>query len=179
MAEEIAAEPELVGLSWASPGVDAARQSADFSDFFAESFHHTLGLVTLSCGNPTLAEEVTQEAFARALDRWTAVSAMRRPDRWVLKVASNMIIDHIRKTRRETPLDPGIKAAVPDQVEEIWVRWNLDRLTPMQRTSILLHHRDGWRIDEIANLIDRSRETVRTHLRLARRHLRDYCGPAL
>jgi RNA polymerase sigma factor (sigma-70 family) len=167
--------PEALGSSWPSIRVDAAREAADFSVFFAERFHQTLGLVTLSCGNPTLAEEVTQEAFARALDRWTTVSTMRRPERWVLKVAHNMIIDHVRKTRREAPLDPGIKAAVPDQVEEIWMRWNLDRLTPMQRASILLRYRDGLRIDEIARLVDRSTETVRTHLRLARRRLRDYC----
>ena len=152
------------------------KETADFSGFFAERFHQTLGLVYVSCGNPTLAEEVTQEAFARALDRWSSVSAMRRPDRWVLKVASNMIVDHVRKTRREAPLDPGIQANAPDQVEEIWIRWNLDRLTPMQRASILLRYRDGLRIDEIAALIDRSTETVRTHLRLGRRRLREYCA---
>jgi RNA polymerase sigma factor (sigma-70 family) len=167
--------PEALESSWPSINVDAAHQAADFSVFFAASFHQTLGLVTLSCGDPSLAEEVTQEAFARALDRWNAVSTMRRPERWVLKVASNMIVDHVRKTRRETALDAGLKASVPDQVEEIWMRWNLERLTPMQRASILLRYRDGLRVDEIADLIDRSTETVRTHLRLARRRLRDYC----
>jgi RNA polymerase sigma-70 factor (ECF subfamily) len=171
--------PEALGSSWPSIKAGAARATGDFSVFFAESFHQTLGLVTLSCGNPTLAEEVTQEAFARALDRWSSVAAMRRPERWVLKVASNMIVDHVRKTRRESPLDPGIKATVPDQVEEMWMRWNLERLTPMQRASIVLRYRDGLRIDEIAALIDRSTETVRTHLRLARRRLRDYCGEEL
>lgn len=169
------AGPAALGSSWRSIGVDTANEAADFSVFFAERFHQTLGLVALSCGNPGLAEEVTQEAFARALDRWATVAAMRRPERWVLKVASNMIVDHARKTRRETPLDSGIEATVPDQVEKIWMRWNLDRLTPMQRTSILLRYRDGLRVEEIAVLIDRSTETVRTHLRLARRRLRDYC----
>lgn len=166
--------PEALGSSWPSIRVDTAGEAADFSVFFAETFHRTLGLVTLSCGNPTLAEEVTQEAFARALDRWSAVSAMRRPERWVLRVASNMVVDHVRKTRRETPLDPAIRATAPDQVEQIWMRWNLGRLTPMQRASILLRYRDGLRISEIAHLVDRSTETVRTHLRLGRRRLREY-----
>ena len=169
--------PQALGSSRSAIRVEENRETADFSVFFAKSFHETLGLVALSCGNISLAEEATQEAFARALDRWDAVSTMRRPERWVLKVASNMIVDHLRKTRRETELGLAIEATAPDQVEQIWLRWNLARLTPMQRASLLLRYRDGFRIAEIAHVLDRSTETVRTHLRLARRRLRDYCGP--
>ncbi|MEA2645052.1 MAG: hypothetical protein QOE92_135 [Chloroflexota bacterium] len=166
-----------IALDAARGPLDAqAAAEEDFSAFFAARYHETLGLVALSCGSPSLAEDVTQEAFARALDRWARVGQMARPDRWVLKVASNLVVDHLRKTRREATLDGGLEARADDHVERIWIDHNLDRLTPMQRTVMLLRHRDGLRVDEVAVAIGRSVETVRTHLRLGRRRMRELCG---
>jgi RNA polymerase sigma-70 factor (ECF subfamily) len=149
-----------------------SRSAGEFSDFFRDSFHQTLGLVALSVGSPAVAEDATQEAFARALTRWDSVSRMNRPDRWVLKVAMNLAVDHHRKHARHDELDAEQPERVPDQVEQLWIRWQLEQLTPMQRRAVLLHYFDGLAIEEVAEALRRSKETIRTHLRLARERLR-------
>ena len=166
----------VVPAAATSPPAVAVDGSRDFSSFLAARYQEILGLVALSCGSSSLAEDVAQEAFARALDRWDAVGPMDRPDRWVLKVASNLVVDHVRRARREIVLDATIEAQPTDHVQRIWVDFNLDQLTPMQRTAILLHHRDGLRVDEVAAAVGRSVETIRTHLRLGRRRMRELCG---
>jgi RNA polymerase sigma-70 factor (sigma-E family) len=50
------------------------------------------------------AEDVAQEALARAVVRWERVGD--RPEGWVTRVASNLAIDRIRRRRR--PLPPPI-----------------------------------------------------------------------
>jgi RNA polymerase sigma factor (sigma-70 family) len=145
-----------------------------FHQFFLLAYEQTLGLVTVALGDRGLAEDAAQEAFARAFDRWNAVSRMSHPDRWVAKVAMNLAIDQLRRTTRETALDPSIEAPVRDDVEALWVRWNLERLTPMQRATVVRRYLEGMPVQEVARSLGRSPQTVKTHLRLARGRLRQF-----
>jgi RNA polymerase sigma-70 factor (ECF subfamily) len=151
-----------------------ATDQSGFDEFFALRYEQTLGLVTLATGDRALAEDATQEAFARAFNRWRTVSVMSHPDRWVARVAINLAIDHLRKTSRESSIDTLIEAPPHDQVEELWVRWNLDRLTPMQRATVICRYMDGMPVDEVALAMGRSPQTIKTHLRLARGRLRGF-----
>src|SRR5881296_4068856 len=68
------------------------------------------------------AEEVVQEAFAQALDRWPANGVPERPGAWLLTTARRRALDRLRHTRRagaradalayETAL--GAMDAIPD-----------------------------------------------------------------
>jgi RNA polymerase sigma-70 factor (ECF subfamily) len=46
------------------------------------------------------AEEVVQEAFAQALDRWPATGLPDRPGAWLLTAARRRALDRLRHTRR-------------------------------------------------------------------------------
>ena len=151
---------------------DKERADEEFSAFFARAYEQTLGVVVLATGERNLAEDATQEAFARCLDDWRSVKAKDRPDRWVARVALNLAIDHLRKVARETSLDTAHHAPRADHVEELWVRWNLDQLTPMQRAAVVRRYVEGRSVEEVASALGRSRDTVKTHLRLARGRLR-------
>lgn len=50
-----------------------------FDGFFDEYYGAVARSLALACGDRHAAEEATQEAFARALDRWRSVRAMERP----------------------------------------------------------------------------------------------------
>src|SRR5262249_27631233 len=47
-----------------------------------------------------LAEEIVQEAFEQALDRWPATGAPDRPGGWLLTTARRRAIDRLRRARR-------------------------------------------------------------------------------
>jgi RNA polymerase sigma-70 factor (ECF subfamily) len=101
---------------------------------------------------------------------------MARRDAWVLKVASNLVVDHVRRVRRETGLDARLPAPARDEVDAIWMQWNLDRLTPMQRASMILRYQQDMPVADVARALARSVETVRSHLRLGRRQMRTLCA---
>ena len=150
------------------------RGPQDFHDFFLLAYEQTIGLVALATGDRALAEDSAQEAFARAYSRWESVGGMSHPDRWVARVAMNLAIDQLRKTVRETVLDGHVTASTVDQVEELWVKWNLARLTPMQRAAVVRRYVEGMPVAEVARSLGRSPQTVKTHLRLARGKLRRF-----
>jgi RNA polymerase sigma factor (sigma-70 family) len=148
---------------------EAARA---FDDLFAGAYHRIVGAVAVVAGDERLAEDATQKAFARAHRRWSRVRTLERPDLWITRVAVRIAIDGWRRRRRETPLSTAVPTAPADDIERLWVRWNLEGLTPMQRASVPLHHAEGRSIADVATRLTRSPNTVRTHLAHARRRLR-------
>jgi RNA polymerase sigma-70 factor (ECF subfamily) len=50
-----------------------------YEEFFSEYFDPIRRSLTLAFGDASLAEDATQEAFARAYRRWSRVSAMDNP----------------------------------------------------------------------------------------------------
>ncbi len=144
-----------------------------FDDFFVEFAREVAAMIALSTGDLSLAEDVTQEAMARAALRWSRVSLMERPDLWVLRVARRLAIDAWRKRRREAHLDPvSMPAPARDEVQRLWVLWGLEQLEPSERMLIILRHRDGLSIDEVADHLGKRPSTAAAYLKRARRHLR-------
>jgi RNA polymerase sigma factor (sigma-70 family) len=151
-----------------------AVEEVEFEHVFAEAYHRVVGLVTAVTGDESLAEDAAQEAFARAYQRWNRVGRLDRPDLWIARVASRIAIDGWRKRRRETALEGTDRGHLSDDVQRLWVRWQLERLSPMQRATVLLHCWEGRPVAEVATLLGRSQATVRTHLLLGRRRFRGF-----
>lgn len=57
--------------------------------------------LTAYTGDRDLAEELAQEALARAYRDWQHVVALERPDAWVHRVAVNLANSHFRRRRHE------------------------------------------------------------------------------
>jgi len=115
------------------------------------------------------AEDVASEAVVRALVRWGRVQGYA--ERWVVVVASNLAVDLLRRQRV-----PVVAAAVvrfeDEVVERVAVEGLLRRLPARQRQVVALRYLAGCSEAEVAETIGVSLETVRTHLKRARRELR-------
>lgn len=57
------------------------------------------GLIRL-CGDFSLAEDMVQDAFSRALERWPAEGIPRNPAGWIATTARRRAIDHVRRAKR-------------------------------------------------------------------------------
>jgi RNA polymerase sigma factor (sigma-70 family) len=128
--------------------------------------------------DPERAEDLAQEAFARAL--------VHKPDNaraWVFIVAANMARDHARRAqveRRHLRLltsEPPDAPAEPHEAQEAEaqlarVRWALEQLTPRDREVLLLWD-SGKSYDEIASHTGLARSAIGTTLARARRRLVD------
>jgi RNA polymerase sigma-70 factor, ECF subfamily len=80
-------------------GGDDRRGS--FEAFYTGAVSRLLGQLFLVTGGLHEAEEVVQEAFARASVRWSWLRDYDAPEAWVRRVAMNLAADRARKLRRQ------------------------------------------------------------------------------
>lgn len=129
------------------------------------------------------AEDVAQDTFVRALERLHQYDDDRPFGSWLLKIATNLALNHLRATKRdrllrqraaEADLDATETAAPSGDKGEAndWSRW-LSKLEEPQRLSIVLFHFHEMPYEEIANVLGLPINTVRTHLHRGRKRLRE------
>ena len=66
-----------------------------------------LGALFVLSGEPDVARDATDEAFARALAHWPKVAAMESPGGWVYRVALNVLRRTLQRRSTETRLLQG------------------------------------------------------------------------
>jgi RNA polymerase sigma-70 factor, ECF subfamily len=147
----------------------------DFEAFFERHYGATLRAVSLAIGDSGRAEDLTQEAFARAFRRWSSVSKLERPMAWVYVVALNAERKRWRRDRQAREREPRA-GSVPDVaggvLSTIVVRDALDRLPPRQRAAVVLRYLGDLTVADIANVMGCAEGTVKATLHQALRNLR-------
>jgi RNA polymerase sigma-70 factor (sigma-E family) len=71
-------------------GTGPAGDPPDFSMFCRSEYPVLIGMLTLLAGDRWSAEDLAQEALARAWVRWSRVGGLERPDLWTKRVAVNL-----------------------------------------------------------------------------------------
>ena len=147
----------------------------DFEAFFDQHYGTTLRAVSLTIGNSERAEDLTQEAFARAFRRWGSVSKLERPVAWVYVVALNAERKRWRREQRR-PGNGVIDDFVPDVaggvLRTIVVREALERLPARQRAAVVLRYLADLTVADIAEVMACAEGTVKATLHQALRNLR-------
>ncbi len=144
---------------------------ADFEAWYSAARPRVLATVTLVCGDADLAAEATDEAFVRALARWSTVRGIEQPTGWAVRVAINVARRRVRRQaieqrllRREVPRLP-----MPAAAGEIW---SLVRHLPArQREVIVLRYVADLPEASIATALGISRSAASSALTDARRRL--------
>jgi hypothetical protein len=86
---------------------DVPVPTDDFAEFYEASYGRVVALVAAIVGERHQAEDIAQEAFSRALTRWSRVARYDLPEAWVRRVALRLSIDAGRRTRRAALLSRG------------------------------------------------------------------------
>src|SRR4051794_161242 len=129
-------------------------------------------------GDKHEAEEVTQEAFARALRAMPTFAGERRFYPWMTVIASRLCVDASRRRDRVSPaddIDPGFLDApqdeLVDRVDIERVVAAVGRLDPRHQEVLRLREREGWSYQHIAEHLGITVGAVETLLFRARRAL--------
>ena len=78
----------------------ASDAHARVADAFRREYARVVASVLRMVRDIDLAQEIVQEAFEQALDRWPAAGTPDRPGGWLLTTARRRAIDRLRRTRR-------------------------------------------------------------------------------
>ena len=146
-----------------------------FDEAFDELFPRAVRLGTRLLGDRAAAEDVAAEALARAYARWSRVGGLSYRDGWVLKVATNLSIDRLR--RRPPELWPVVASDFEDGVElRIALNAALLTLAPRQRQAVALRYLGGLSDQEVAQALGISLGSVKTHIHRGLKGLRSRLG---
>lgn len=133
-------------------------------------------LTALCCGDSHLADDIAQESFIKA---WLSIDNLKKLDNfssWIYRIGYNTFLNQCRYRKHH----PGYEAVVFTEAEETAdssFRYQelyaaLNRLTPTERTSILLYYMEGYSVKEIAEIENVGVNAVKQHLSRGRRHLK-------
>jgi RNA polymerase sigma-70 factor, ECF subfamily len=153
------------------------RDSRGFDAFYAGSVRRLTSQMYAMTGSRAEAEDLVQEAFARAWQSWEKVSGYADPEAWVRTVACRVRVSVWRKTTNRLTahhrhgLPDEIPGAGPDYVAIVAA---LRRIPAEQRRAIVLHHLVGLSVDETARETGVAPGTVKARLSRGRQSMAPY-----
>jgi RNA polymerase sigma-70 factor (ECF subfamily) len=147
---------------------------ASFDHFFQTWYGRICAQLHAYLGDREEAEDVVQEAFLRAWQRWSNVGGYEDPVAWVRRVAWNLGTSRLRRIRvaalaqrRQGTPDPA-PAADADHLALVEA---LRRLPEQQRRVIVLHYIGDIPVLEIADQLGIPKGTVLSWLHRGRERL--------
>ncbi len=148
----------------------------DFADFYRGQFSRLAVQLYAYLGDHAEAQDLTQEAFCRALQRWEQVRDYDDPAGWVRRVAWNLATSRLRRVQVALRHLAGQRAETvpgpePDRVALVA---GLATLSPLLRRTVVLHHLCHLGVAEIAAQDGVAEGTVRARLSRGRAALAAY-----
>ncbi|MCP3976947.1 MAG: SigE family RNA polymerase sigma factor [bacterium] len=157
------------------PGLSKMQCLGSFDAFYDTEFESVAALALVLSGSRHGAEDLAQEAFLAAYRRWDEIGLYDDPGAWVRRVVANRAVSVIRRRVVEAKALPRLIRApdpLPDMSPESEHVWRAVRRLPRrQAQTVALFYLEDLPLDQIASILDLSVETVRTHLRRARKTL--------
>jgi len=167
------------------------QDDAMFADAWREHRRYVLDVAYRMLGSASDAEDIVQETFARLLKQ--DAHQLQDVRGWLVVVATRLCLDQLRsaRSRRESYVgpwlpEPVIEGEMDDPSDRITLDDSvrmallvvLERLTPAERATFVLHELFGFSFDDVANIVGRSVEACRQLASRARRRIEDETGPA-
>ena len=143
------------------------REDAGLRDFCAAEYPRLLGSLTLYCNDRGVAEELAQEALARACVSWSKVRRMDAPGAWVNRVAINLANSHFRRKGAERRAREKLEARAerssvsPDHDLEMILRREVAALPKRQRAALVLRYFADMSVRATAEALDMPEGTIK------------------
>jgi RNA polymerase sigma-70 factor, ECF subfamily len=155
--------------------------------FVTENQRRVFLLIYRMVGDVADAQDLTQEAFIKALQRQDQLKDLDKAAHWLSRIASNTAIDFLRRAGRvsfsgiddipetyatssmENPEQRVLRSEKRERLEA-----GLEMLTDRERTALLLRDVEDLPAEEVAERLNCSKATVRSHIANARVKLRKY-----
>lgn len=134
-------------------------------------------------GNVADAQDLTQEAFIKALQRQDQLKDEQKATHWLSRIATNTALDFLRRHGRvsfcEIEFAPESHAESPEDVllrneHRDYLQDALGALTPRERAAFVLRDVEDLPAEEVARRLDCSKATVRSHIANARIKMKKY-----
>lgn len=148
-------------------------------------FHRLSVYIFKLCKSDTATEEIVQDVFIKIWEYRSSLASIDTPEAYIFSMARNKTIDLLRKLARETGLIGVLKAHLELSNNEIEDKLNLadlrrlidEALEPLSDQKKRIFHlsgNEGLEHDEIAQIMQLSKSTVKNHLSQTLQHIREF-----
>lgn len=144
-----------------------------FEAWYRAEYRPVVALVSTLVKSRTVAEELAQDAFLEAHRKWADVSTHPNPSGWVRTVVLNKARSGFRRRgaearayRRHFGRDEADAVVLVEPHDQFWAE--VRALPRRQAQTVALHYVDDLPVDEIADILEISPGSVKTHLHRAR-----------
>jgi RNA polymerase sigma-70 factor, ECF subfamily len=133
--------------------------------------------------NVSDAQDLTQEAFIKALQHQEQLKDEQKAAHWLSRIATNTAIDFMRRKGRATFCEideaPESHSESPEQAllrseQRNYLEDGLRLLSPRERAALMLRDVEGLPAEEVAKLLNCSKATVRSHIANGRTKFQRY-----
>jgi RNA polymerase sigma-70 factor, ECF subfamily len=153
------------------------EQIQQFEKFFWQHEHQIIRYLCGMLVDDQTAFDLSQETFLRAWQHFASIRAQATARAWLYRVATNLALNHLhqRSARPQVLLDDTF-AAIQDMENHVsehdLINQVLKRLTPKQRSVLLLHEVHGLSCEEIGPMLGMSPSAIKGALWRARETFR-------
>jgi RNA polymerase sigma-70 factor (ECF subfamily) len=151
--------------------------------FVEENLRRIFRQIYHMVGNVADAQDLTQEAFIKALQRSDQLKDGDKAAHWLSRIATNTALDFLRRHGRysfcEIDEAPEYQCESPEDLllrgeQRAYLEEGLSVLTPRERAALVLRDVEDLPAEEVARQLDCSKATVRSHIANARTKVRKF-----
>ncbi|MFG6150482.1 sigma-70 family RNA polymerase sigma factor [Halobacillus sp. B23F22_1] len=181
---------KLIGKDRAENNVEESNRSLSVNEKVEEWIHlysHDLKWLAYSyVKDHAMAEDITQEAFIKAFQKYTNFKQQSSEKTWLYKITINLCKDHLKSSYIKRVLKKGAEAfqSIPSQTEtpeqhtlnkseDEELLEHILTLEDKYREVIVLYYFEEFDVKELAEMLNVSPNTVKTRLRRGRQLLQE------
>jgi len=178
-----------------SPEVLLARYIATgkekYITLLVEQFNQAIYHYLLSQSDKGMAEDVMQQVWLKVMTIKAANQTHSNVKSWLFTIARNTLIDELRRQQRwqSQPIDEAVLSTdrlfaermishtleqESDKIDKLKVFNHAITLLPFLQREAFIFQQEGFSVLQIAELTQDSFETIKSRLRYARTHLKNF-----
>ncbi|MGI8775011.1 MAG: RNA polymerase sigma factor [Actinomycetota bacterium] len=136
------------------------------ADFCESNKARLVGVLTLQCSDPHVAEELAQDTLAKVCVKWDSVKKMANPEAWMFRVGINLANSYFRRRAAEHRAGERLVADAThretDPSDVIAIREGLQALPRRQRAVLVLRYYADLSVRQVGEALDMPEGTVKT-----------------
>jgi len=156
-----------------------------FRAIYDAYFHHLSAFVLKICKSAEATEEIVQDIFLKLWINRQSLTEVGSPEAYIFSMARNRAIDYLRRLAKDTGLISVLTGELLTEGNDIEERLHAkdlrrlieDALAPLsvqKKTIFHLSKEEGLSHDQIAEVMQLSKSTVKNHLSETLRHIREH-----
>ena len=150
------------------------ERDSEFRHFFITQAPRLERIALLMTGSPEVAADLAQDALLKTYRAWPRIRG-EDPGPYARQALVNLCRNHYRRRaleRRKSSPGPVLETADPDVAEALRVAAALATLPPLRRAVIVLRYYEDMTAAEVARVLDRPLNTVKSDIKRSLERLR-------